>query len=83
MFCILNTRNRANNTFKQALQKKDPQLYFAWPVTDKIAPGYSQIIKKPMDFSTMKTKIEEGSYNTLPEFIVSATIQRNHLYSIF
>ncbi|CAL8070209.1 unnamed protein product [Orchesella dallaii] len=54
----------------RALQKKDPQLFFAWPVTDKIAPGYSTIIKEPMDFSTMKSKIDEGSYNTLPEFTV-------------
>ncbi|BES99758.1 Bromodomain-containing protein [Nesidiocoris tenuis] len=54
--------------FQRQLEEKDPQQYFAWPVTDQIAPGYSKMIKKPMDFSTMKQKIEDDSYKTLPEY---------------
>ncbi|ROT73895.1 Bromodomain-containing protein 7 [Penaeus vannamei] len=50
------------------LEKKDPQQVFAWPVTDAIAPGYSSIISQPMDFSTMKQKIEDNCYTTLKEF---------------
>ncbi|XP_066255742.1 bromodomain-containing protein 7 isoform X2 [Euwallacea similis] len=50
------------------LEKKDPQNFFAWPVTDAIAPGYSKIISKPMDFSTMRQKVEENDYNNLKEF---------------
>ncbi|KAH1019037.1 hypothetical protein HUJ05_006702 [Dendroctonus ponderosae] len=50
------------------LEKKDPQNFFAWPVTDAIAPGYSKIISKPMDFSTMRQKVEDGQYNNLKEF---------------
>ncbi|XP_050313468.1 bromodomain-containing protein 7 isoform X2 [Anthonomus grandis grandis] len=50
------------------LEKKDPQNFFAWPVTDAFAPGYSKIISKPMDFSTMRQKIEENQYNHLKEF---------------
>lgn len=56
------------------LERKDPRQFFAWPVTDSIAPGYSSIIVKPMDFSTMKQKIEENQYTTLQEFTVSAFI---------
>lgn len=52
------------------LERKDPRQFFAWPVTDNIAPGYSSIITKPMDFSTMKQKIEENQYKTLQEFSV-------------
>lgn len=52
------------------LERKDPRQFFAWPVTDNIAPGYSSIITKPMDFSTMKQKIEENQYKTLHEFSV-------------
>lgn len=52
------------------LERKDPRQFFAWPVTDNIAPGYSSIITKPMDFSTMKQKIEENQYKTLQEFTV-------------
>lgn len=53
------------------LERKDPRQFFAWPVTDSIAPGYSSIITKPMDFSTMKQKIEDNQYKTLQEFTVS------------
>ncbi|XP_030606660.1 bromodomain-containing protein 9 [Archocentrus centrarchus] len=42
--------------------------FFAFPVTDAIAPGYSMIIKHPMDFSTMKDKIRNNEYNTVTEF---------------
>lgn len=50
------------------LEHKDPQQFFAWPVTDHIAPGYSSIIAHPMDFSTMRTKIENNEYPTLADF---------------
>nr|SVE83598.1 EOG090X04G3 [Daphnia pulex] len=50
------------------LERKDPRQFFAWPVTDSIAPNYSSIITKPMDFSTMKQKIEDNQYKTLQEF---------------
>ena len=39
------------------LQKKDSNSFFAVPVNDQFAPGYSQIIKTPMDFSTMRSKV--------------------------
>ena len=53
------------------LERKDPRQFFAWPVTDSIAPGYSSIIKNPMDFSTMKQKIEDNLYKHLQEFMVN------------
>lgn len=53
----------------KALEKRDPHQFFAWPVTDVIAPGYSSIITKPMDFSTIRQKIEENSYPVLNDFI--------------
>lgn len=54
--------------FLRQLQRKDPHGFFAFPVTDAIAPGYSMIIKHPMDFSTMKDKIRNNDYNTVTEF---------------
>uniref|UniRef100_A0A8C2XVH6 Bromodomain-containing protein 9 n=1 Tax=Cyclopterus lumpus TaxID=8103 RepID=A0A8C2XVH6_CYCLU len=54
--------------FLRQLQRKDPHGFFSFPVTDAIAPGYSMIIKHPMDFSTMKDKIENNDYNTVTEF---------------
>ncbi|XP_066572129.1 bromodomain-containing protein 9 isoform X6 [Amia ocellicauda] len=54
--------------FLRQLQRKDPHGFFAFPVTDAIAPGYSMIIKHPMDFSTMKYKITTNDYKTVTEF---------------
>ncbi|XP_041124005.1 bromodomain-containing protein 7-like isoform X2 [Polyodon spathula] len=51
----------------QQLLRKDPRAFFSFPVTDFIAPGYSQIIKHPMDFSTIKEKIKADEYHSLEE----------------
>ncbi|KAL2088378.1 hypothetical protein ACEWY4_015277 [Coilia grayii] len=49
------------------LQRKDPNAFFCFPVTDLIAPGYSMIIRRPMDFSTMKAKVKRECYQSLLE----------------
>ncbi|XP_052002755.1 bromodomain-containing protein 9 isoform X1 [Xyrauchen texanus] len=54
--------------FLRLLQRKDQHGFFAFPVTEAIAPGYSTIIKHPMDFSTMKDKIAANEYKTITEF---------------
>ncbi|XP_055101592.1 bromodomain-containing protein 9 isoform X7 [Symphalangus syndactylus] len=54
--------------FLRQLQRKDPHGFFAFPVTDAIAPGYSMIIKHPMDFGTMKDKIVANEYKSVTEF---------------
>ncbi|XP_075682990.1 bromodomain-containing protein 9 isoform X2 [Rhinoderma darwinii] len=54
--------------FLRQLQRKDPHGFFAFPVTDQIAPGYFVIIKHPMDFSTMKEKISSNEYKSITEF---------------
>ncbi|KAL4233992.1 Bromodomain containing protein 7 [Mactra antiquata] len=50
------------------LQRKDFNGFFAYPVNDVIAPGYSSIIKDPMDFSTMLSKIENDLYNSIMDY---------------
>lgn len=73
----------------KTLEKRDPQQFFAWPVTDNIAPGYSHIISKPMDFSTMKRKIDENLYSTLQDFIgdfrlmCTNAMEYNHVDTIY
>lgn len=52
--------------------RKDTNGFFAFPVTDNIAPGYSSIISHPMDFSSMKTKIDDGAYGSVAEFKVES-----------
>lgn len=44
--------------------------FFAHPVTDLIAPGYSTIIAEPMDFSTMRKKIKERKYLLIEQYQV-------------
>lgn len=51
-----------------ALKDIDPQSLFLNPVTNKIAPGYTKIIKKPMSISTMENKIEKFMYKNIEEW---------------
>lgn len=57
-----------------SLCRKDPSAFFSFPVTDLIAPGYSAVIKRPMDFSTMKDKVKKECYQSLDELKVSVYI---------
>jgi bromodomain-containing protein 7/9 len=45
-----------------------PFQFFALPVDDLFAPGYSEIIHHPMDFSTMRNNLAAGKYSTLAAF---------------
>lgn len=58
----------------RALERRDPQQLFAWPVTDRIAPNYSRLISKPMDFETIRRNIQSNQYISLNAFVVSITI---------
>lgn len=71
--CVLKVRQKPLSKLLShllgLLEKKDTQQYFAWPVSDDIAPGYSNIIANPMDFFTMRSKIDDSKYQSLPEFV--------------
>lgn len=60
----------ALNQLIRQLQRKDPSAFFSFPVTDLIAPGYSSVIKRPMDFSTMKERVKKDCYQSLDELKV-------------
>nr|CAG4640784.1 EOG090X04G3 [Eulimnadia texana] len=82
--CVLRQRQERPAMLKlldcllASLERKDARQFFAWPVTDSIAPGYSQIITQPMDFSTMRQKIEDSAYKNLQEFIDDFTLMCNN-----
>ena len=73
----------------RALEKKDPHQFFAWPVTDDIAPGYSSIISDPMDFLSIRQKVDENEYTTLQEFsddfklMCENAIKYNHVETVY
>ncbi|CAH2989582.1 unnamed protein product [Chilo suppressalis] len=60
------------------LEKRDPNQFFAWPVNDNFAPNYSNIIKRPMDFSTIKQKIDDNEYKSLNCFISDFKLMCNN-----
>ncbi|NXI40574.1 BAZ2B protein, partial [Galbula dea] len=41
---------------------------FLLPVNLKLVPGYKKVIKKPMDFSTIRDKLSSGQYPNLEAF---------------
>ena len=57
----------------RGLEKRDTQRFFRAPVTDLQAPGYSSVIRHPMDFSTMRQKVLDNMYSTVAEFQVRET----------
>nr|XP_024651154.1 bromodomain-containing protein 1 isoform X3 [Macaca nemestrina] len=50
------------------LQDKDPARIFAQPVSLKEVPDYLDHIKQPMDFATMRKRLEAQGYKNLHEF---------------
>lgn len=55
----------------RTLECRDPQRLFALPVTNRIAPNYSRLISKPMDFGTIRRNIQRNQYTSLNAFVVS------------
>jgi len=53
---------------QRTLKKKDVNGFFAAPVTDAIAPGYSKMIPHPMDFLTMQGKVDAQQYTSVNEY---------------
>ena len=51
-------------------------------MTDEIAPGYSAIIKQPMDLQTMGHKVELNEYPSVSEFKVGITEERVSIWSL-
>ncbi|KAI7755665.1 hypothetical protein M8C21_030940 [Ambrosia artemisiifolia] len=49
------------------LQKKDTHAVFSEPVDPDELPDYHEIIKQPMDFGTVRSKLDGGLYSNLEE----------------
>ncbi|XP_071585571.1 bromodomain adjacent to zinc finger domain protein 2A [Heliangelus exortis] len=47
---------------------------FLEPVNPRLVPGYRRIIKNPMDFSTMRTRLLRGGYSSSEEFAADAML---------
>lgn len=47
---------------------------FLLPVNTKQFPSYRKVIKKPMDLSTMRGKVQDGSYKSREDFSMDARL---------
>lgn len=60
-------RKRCNDVLDR-LSKKDHYNIFLEPVNTDVVAGYADIIKRPMDFTTMRNKLIAQAYKSLGEF---------------
>lgn len=54
--------------------------WFTRPVDPAEAPGYYKVIKKPMDFSTVRKKLEGGVYKDFTEFYSDMHLIKSNCY---
>ncbi|CBQ70925.1 conserved hypothetical protein [Sporisorium reilianum SRZ2] len=50
------------------LQRRDSYKFFCEPVNPDEVPGYSDVIKTPMDFGTMQRKVDDRLYSHMDDF---------------
>jgi len=51
----------------EIISRHDQYSLFAKAVTEEEAPGYFDVVKKPMDFGTMRDKVISGRYDILSD----------------
>ena len=49
-------------------RRRDEYGYFHAPVPHELVPDYRDVIKRPMDFGTMESQLEQGSYSSYKAF---------------
>ena len=63
--------------------RKDDYAFFLRPVHPANVPGYTDVIKYPMDFGTMTNKVNRGRYRSLDEFTVSVALILQQILNLF
>ncbi|XP_034076797.1 bromodomain adjacent to zinc finger domain protein 2B isoform X3 [Gymnodraco acuticeps] len=56
------------------LERHQDAWPFLTPVSQKSVPGYRKVIKKPMDFSTIREKLVNSQYQNLETFIIDVNL---------
>ena len=67
-FDIFSAMRRVTETHLS--NRKDDYAFFLKPVNTANVPGYTDLIKIPMDFGTMTHKVNRGKYRSLDDFTV-------------
>ncbi|CCH44781.1 Histone acetyltransferase GCN5 [Wickerhamomyces ciferrii] len=75
-------RRGPHHTFMQLLltelQNHTASWPFSTPVNKDEIPDYYEVIKEPMDLSTMESKLENDHYSTLEEFVYDSKLIFNN-----
>jgi bromodomain-containing protein 7/9 len=66
------------NLLMEYLSNVDKDKFFFYPVSNIDAPGYSAIIKQPMAFSMMHSKIAQKVYKNLDDFDFDVKLMVNN-----
>lgn len=64
------------------MKVNDSEKVFYYPVTDEIAPGYYDVIEKPMCLSVMRDKILNSKYRDMEEFYDDVSFVRSFRESL-
>lgn len=56
--------------FTELVHRLDTYSLFTEPVNEDEVPDYREVIKSPMDFGTMRTKVENGVYGKGSDAVV-------------
>jgi hypothetical protein len=63
---IAGALNSLLDHFEKWDSKKNP--VFMWAPNDVTAPGYSDVVKRPMAFSIMRANLQRGAYESMDSF---------------
>ncbi|KAK7939047.1 hypothetical protein WMY93_002373 [Mugilogobius chulae] len=66
-------RQRGLKRILRSLQSHKMAWPFLEPVDPHDAPDYYRVIKEPMDFATMETRLQKRHYHKLTEFVADVT----------
>lgn len=64
---IYSLKKVLNTTLKKLIEIDHYNIFYE-PVTEETAPGYFSVVSKPMDFTTMRTKINDDKYQYYSQF---------------
>ncbi|XP_045155303.1 bromodomain adjacent to zinc finger domain protein 2B isoform X2 [Echinops telfairi] len=62
------------STILTEMETHEDSWPFLLPVNLKLVPGYKKVIKKPMDFSTIREKLSSGQYTNLETFALDVRL---------
>uniref|UniRef100_A0A8C9SMU3 Bromodomain adjacent to zinc finger domain, 2A n=1 Tax=Scleropages formosus TaxID=113540 RepID=A0A8C9SMU3_SCLFO len=78
----MTTRNQPDLTYCEIILMEMEAHADAWPflepVNPRLVPGYRRIIKRPMDFLTMRERLLQGGYCSSEEFAADAQLVFNN-----